>query len=247
MTRTALGTLLVIVGLAAGVVYYVGGKVKDAIDDVREPLSRIPSGSGSNPGSGAAAPTTDPAAPSSLIRAASFAGVLAQARETGGPQAEIVLMRLDAGQAFLQMRTGASGVTLVVRPGQEPSRTPAPVPAGLRGSVPLSRLRPGDPERVLRATARRDRDLAIGRVSYMVLLENPARRTPGWTIFFRPRGSAPSRYVLTDLTGERIEEPARPGAGRRPAQPTSPEAARRIAACVRRAGQDPARIRACVR
>jgi hypothetical protein len=136
----------------------------------------------------------------SLVPRERFARALAKIRDRAGPEASVVVLRVEPKRVDAIMR-GAGGrrTTIQVQPDLSVTAFPAGV-AGQRG-VRLSRIAPGLPERLTRRAAER---LGASRddLSYMAFTAIDSIGGGGvWSIFFS------GRHVIADLDGSNMRVP----------------------------------------
>ena len=124
-------------------------------------------------------------------------------RREGGPEGQITLFRVQAGEAqvFLKKGGGSGGLLVVERGAKVKFRTESPVSPP--GGFGISKLDPRAPQRIGDAIARLSK-ASLADVDYMVFLINPIENVGSWEAFL---SNADHTHFHADAHGRHVTRP----------------------------------------
>jgi len=209
-----------------------------APDDPRDGLARSP---------GISSPdSVDGDSGESLLKRKNFQRVIDTLREEGGSEGQISTLRLAPGQASVSLRGKGKTQQLAIGPGGKIQfRAALPAQAVSSSRFGVTRLNAKVPQRI--ASAIREKSGAdVDAIDYMVAHENPIDGKLGWQTFLDD-----DQHTHWSANGEG-RDVHRPGAqsaggGSPPAVRTlRGKEAEKVLECVAKAGNEPAKVQACI-
>ena len=199
----------------------------------------------------------------SLFRAPNLRRALEVVRRRFGAAATLTSFRLEAGALKAEVQGGA-GTSIVVTKRYRLTSVPTPGEAPSPPVATLAQIDPAVPERIV-AQVSPGTGVGLRGVDYFLVLSVPGTAKTGWAVYLRDgRGSfsadlngadvkpfaTPGAAAVPTTAAPATTSPAVPPASSAPTNPaTTPSKAsiQRQLDCIRRAGNNSAKVEACLR
>jgi hypothetical protein len=235
------GWIRVVVALVVlAVVGFVGWRAYESFNDAEEAIS-----------TGGA--LGDPAGKDSLLRSENLGDAVAAAKKELGDGGTITIIKVDPGQLTVTGKKGdGKGTVLTISDDAKvKNRLPAP-PIDAGGTFTADQVDPAAADKMVAAIEKQS-GKKLEDLTYMALAVDPTNGKPFWTVF--TKGSSLAFMANLDGSGVHKLGTAPPGqgapkggkkGGKKGGAATTPaDRAKAIADCIKKAGNDPAKLAAC--